>query len=288
MLASAQDDQWVDLWDGATGQRAGRHRVPDRYGVVNSVAFSGDSTRLVVHTRPGWVYAVDVSTLQLVGEPVEGKTGAPAYGVAANGDGTRAMVRVDRRLQLLNLEAGRVAQSVDPRLDDFSWAWTPDDKAVVVAGTNRSHNSHGTVAFLDPGTLATTDRFSGPQVAGGFVIQFSSDGTRFTTSGSDRVGLWDAQRREYLGSVRAEGESTAGFAEGSSDVLIASLDGEVAIVGPAARDCSQGRLPDRRPGPDGEGVGHLPPRARTREDLRFLSGAVWRRWLRAARTVQSR
>jgi WD40 repeat protein/DNA-binding SARP family transcriptional activator len=232
MVASAQDDQWVDLWDGATGQRAGRHRVPDRYGVVNSVAFSGDSTRLVVHTRSSWVYAVDVSTLQVVGEPVEGKAGTPAYGVAANGDGTRAMVRVDRRLQLLDLEAGRVAQSVDPRLDDFSWAWSPDDKAVVVAGTNRSHNGHGTVAFLDTDTLATTDRFSGPQVAGGFVIQFSSDGTRFTTSGSDRVGLWNMHPRRYLGSVRAEGDSTVGFAQGTSDVLIASIDGRVSVWDP--------------------------------------------------------
>ena len=232
MVASVQDDQWVDLWDGVTGKRAGQHRVPDRYGVVNSVAFSGDSTRLVVHTRRGWVYAVDVSTLEIVGEPVEGKAGTPAHGLAANGNGTRAMVRVDRRLQLLDLEAGRVAQSVDSRLDDFAWAWSPDDKAVVVTGTNRSHNGHGTVAFLDPDTLATTDRFSGPQVAGGFVIQFSSDGTRFTTSGSDRVGLWSMRPRTYLGSVRAEGESTVGFAQGTSDVLIASVDGTVSVWDP--------------------------------------------------------
>ncbi len=233
MVASVQDDQWVDLWDGATGQRAGQHRVPDGYGVVNSVAFSGDSTRLLVHTRPGWVYAVDASTLQVVGEPVRAEVGTPTYGLAANGDGTRGMLGLDRRLQLLDLQAGRVTRTVGTGLDDFSWAWSPDEKAVIVAGTNRSHNgSHGTVAFLDPDTLAMTDRFSGPQVAAASVIQFSSDGTRFTISGSDRVGLWDAQQREYLGSVRAEGGSTAGFAEGSSDVLIASLDGEVSIWDP--------------------------------------------------------
>jgi DNA-binding beta-propeller fold protein YncE len=199
---------------------------------VNSVAFSGDNTRLVVHTRPGWVYAVDVSTLQVVGEPVRAEAGTPTHGLAANGDGTRAIVRLDRRLRLLDLQAGRVTRTVGTGLDDFSWAWSPDEKAVVVAGTNRSHNGRGTVAFLDPDTLATTDRFSGPQVAGGLVIQFSSDGTRFTISGSDRVGLWHAHRRENLGSVRAEGGSTAGFAEGSSDVLLASLDGNVSIWDP--------------------------------------------------------
>ena len=61
MFASAQNDQWVDLWDGATGQAAGQHRVPDRYGVVDSVKFSGDGTRLVVGTHRGWVYSVDAS-----------------------------------------------------------------------------------------------------------------------------------------------------------------------------------------------------------------------------------
>ena len=64
------------------------------------------------------------------------------------------------------------------------------------------------------------------------MIQFSPDGTRFTTSGSGRVGLWDARTRGYLGAVPAEGEAHAGFAPGTSDVLIASVDGEVSVWDP--------------------------------------------------------
>jgi WD40 repeat protein len=232
MVASAHNDQWVDLWDGVTGKAVGQHRVPHRYGVVDSAAFSGDGSRLVVGTHLGWVYAVDASTLEVIGKPVQVKAGVPTYGLAVNGDGSRALVWIDRRLQLLDLSAGRVVDTTDPRFDVASWAWLPDGKAVVVVGSDPTQDGHGTVAFLDPQTLATRSRLSGPQVAGGWWIQFSSDGTRFTTSGSDRVGLWDARTRSYLGSVRAEGDSTAGFLQGASDVLIASRDGKVSVWDP--------------------------------------------------------
>ena len=75
VVASTQNDQWVDLWDGATGQAAGRHRVPDRYGVVETVRFSGDNARLVVGTHQGWVYAVDASTLKVARHASPGEGG---------------------------------------------------------------------------------------------------------------------------------------------------------------------------------------------------------------------
>ena len=64
------------------------------------------------------------------------------------------------------------------------------------------------------------------------MIQFSPDGDRFATSGSGRVGLWDARTLSYLGFVTAEGEAHAGFAQGTPEVLIASVDGEVSIWDP--------------------------------------------------------
>ena len=232
MFASVQNDQWVDLWDATTGQAAGQHRVPDRYGVVESVRFSGDGTRLVVGTHQGWVYTVEASTLEILGTPVQVKAGVPMRGLAANGDGTRALVWIDSTLRLLDLVQGQVLETADPGLDVEGWAWTPDGKTVVVVGSDPSQDGHGTVAFLDPNTLSTRSRTSGPHIAGGFMIQFSPDGERFTTSGSGRVGLWDARARSYFGSVTAEGESHAGFAQGTSDVLIASVDGEVSIWDP--------------------------------------------------------
>ena len=231
VVAHAQNDQWVDLWDGVTGHTAGRHRVPDRYGVVESVRFSGDNARLVVGTHQGWVYAVDGSTLKVVGKPVPVKVGVPVRGLAANSDGARALVWTDRKLQLLDLMQGRVLKTVDPGFYAESWAWTPDGKAVVVVGSIPSQDGYGTVAFLDPGDLSTKSREAGPHIAWG-SIQFSPDGERFTTSGSDRVGLWQVNPFGFLGSVRAAGDSTAGFVRGTSDVLIASLDGKVSLWDP--------------------------------------------------------
>ena len=101
-----------------------------------------------------------------------------------------------------------------------------------MVGSDRSQNGHGTVAFLDPETLAIRDMIAGPNVAGGEWIQFSPDGRRFATSGSDRVGLWDIDTSESLGSVRAESGSHAGFRSGSTDVLVASLDGKVWVWDP--------------------------------------------------------
>jgi DNA-binding SARP family transcriptional activator/WD40 repeat protein/energy-coupling factor transporter ATP-binding protein EcfA2 len=232
VVASAQNDQWVDLWDGVTGQAAGRHRVPDRYGVVDTVRFSGNNTRLVVGTHLGWVYAVDASTLEVLGRPVQVKADVPTYGLAANGDGARALVWIDRRLQLLDLTEGRVLTTADPGFYAESWAWTPDGRAIVVVGSDPSQNASGMVAFLDPSDLSMTSPRSGPQVSGGTWIQFSTDGQRFATSGSDRVSLWDVAARDVLGTVGVEWGSLAGFAPGTSDVLIASLDGSIAVWDP--------------------------------------------------------
>ena len=166
VLASAWNDQWVDLWDGLTGKDAGRHRVPDRYGVVDSVRFSGDGTRLVVGTHLGWVYAVDASTLQVLGKPVQVKAGLPTYGLAANGDGAQALVRIDGTLRLLDLMQGRVIRTADPGFFAESWAWTPDGKAIVVVGSIPSQDGYGAVAFLDPGDLSTKFSKSGGQIPG--------------------------------------------------------------------------------------------------------------------------
>ncbi|KAB7745695.1 hypothetical protein GA707_07275 [Nostocoides sp. F2B08] len=263
MLASVQNDQWVDLWDPATGQAAGQHRVPDRYGIVESVRFSGDGDRLVVGTHEGWVYTVDVSTLEILGKPVLVTADVPIRGLAANGDGERALVWIDRKLQLLDLAQGRVLKSADPGLDVQGLAWTPDGKTVVLVGTDPSRDVQSTVAFLDPSTLATVSRSSGPHIADGYMIQFSPDGGQFATSGSGRVGLWDARTRGYLGFVTTDEEAHAGFAPGTSDVLIASLDGEVSVWDPrpeaavaaacriAGREMTDAEwsayLPDRKP-----------------------------------------
>ncbi|WP_345201531.1 BTAD domain-containing putative transcriptional regulator [Fodinibacter luteus] len=262
VVASAQNDHWVDLWDGVTGKAAGRHRVPDRFGVVDSVKFSGDSTRLVVGTHLGWVYSVDASTLGVVGTPVQVKARVPTYGLAANADGSRAIVWIDRRLQLLDLSSGRVLVRADPGFDVTDWAWSADGTAVVVLGRDPSQDGQGTIAQLDPESLTTRSGWSGPQVVAG-SIQFSPDGQRFTTSGSERVGLWDTRTTAFLGSVRSDEASLAGFAPKFPEVLIASPSGEVSVwnPGPEAAVRAACRIASREM-TEAEWRSYLPERAR--------------------------
>ena len=160
------------------------------------------------------------------------KADVPIRSLAASGDGERALVWIDSKLQLLDLAQGRVLKTADPGLGAEGLAWTPDGKTVVLVGADPSQDGQGTVAFLDPSTLTTVSRSAGPHIAGGYMIQFAPDGRQFATSGSQRVGLWDARTRGYLGFVTAEEEAHAGFAPGTSDVLIASVDGEVSVWDP--------------------------------------------------------
>ena len=52
------------------------------------------------------------------------------------------------------------------------------------------------------------------------------------TSGPDRAGLWDVATASLLGSVGVDGNSYAGFAHGTSEVIIASEDGKVSLWDP--------------------------------------------------------
>lgn len=230
-VATAWNDQWVDLWDAVTGKPTGRHRVPDRYGVADSVKFSSDGARLVVGTHQGWVYAVDASTLQILGKPVQVKAGLPTYGLAANGDGRQALVRVDSEIRLLDLQQGRVAKTVELGFFPESWAWTPDQTDIVVVGTVESQDS-GAIAILGPSDLSVRVTKSGPNLLYG-GIQFSPDGDQFMTTGAGRAGLWDVATASLLGSVGVRDNSYAGFAHGTSEeVLIASSDGSISVWDP--------------------------------------------------------
>ena len=180
----------------------------------------------------GWVYAVDATTLKVVGTPIQVAADVPMRYLAANGDGARALVWTDRKLQLLDLMQGRVLKTVDPGFYAESWAWTPDGKTIVVVGSIPSQDGYGTVAFLDPGDLSTKSR--------------ETRATHSLGGGDPVLARWRAVRDlrarpsgplergagASAGLGRRRGRSLAGFAHGTSEVLIASLDGEVSVWDP--------------------------------------------------------
>lgn len=231
MAASVQSDQWVDLWDRDTGALQARYRVPDRYGVLDSVGFSGDSTRLVLGTHLGWVLTVELASMEPAGKPVLVKAKVPVILTAANLDGTRAIAWVGGRANLVDIPGGTVERTVDVGFNLGSMAWSPDGQTVVVAGQDLAGDGSVKVSVLDPQTLATTMPFSGPQTSAFDVIAFSVDGQRFVTVGSGGVSLWEAHAPQLLGTVRAQAAG-AGFDTDNAAILIASPHGAVSVWDP--------------------------------------------------------
>ena len=264
MVASVQFDQWVDLWDPDTGRLQARYRVPDRYGVLDSVGWSGDSTRLVVGTHLGWVHTVELATMQPASQPVLVKAKVPVAYSAANQDGTRAIAWVKGLVNLVDVARGSVLRSVDVGFSLGSMGWSPDGRTVVVAGQDLVGDGTVKVAVLDPQTLATTSTFSGPQTSAYDVISFSADGAHFVTVGGGGVTLWAARSPQLLGSVRAEA-SAAGLDARTGSVLVASSQGTVSAWDPRPDEALKAAC--RIVGRDlteAEWRAHLPDRARQR------------------------
>jgi DNA-binding SARP family transcriptional activator/WD40 repeat protein len=235
MVASVQADGWVELWDRATGKPQARYRVPDRYGVLDSVAFSGDSARVVVGTHLGWVYTLDLASLRPIGDPVMVRSGVPVIYTAANRDGSRALAWVGGRVTLVDIPTGSVHRTVDVGFTISSMAWSPDGRTIVVAGRDIPDDNRAVVSVLDPDTLATTSTLSGEETSVGEVIQFSPDGDQFVTAGSGGVSLWLSHTPELLGSVRTDAYS-AGFDARDADILVASTGGTVAVWDPRPQE----------------------------------------------------
>ena len=231
MVASVQADGWVDLWDRDTGKLQARHRVPDQYGVLDSVTFSGDSARVVVGTHLGWVYTVDLASMKPAADPVLVASGVPVIFTAANRAGTRVIASVSGKVNLVDTSAGSVRRAVDVGFTIHSLAWSPDDRTVVVAGHDVAGDGHAAVSVLDQESLAAISQFTGTQTSAGEVIQFSHDGEQFLTAGSGGVSLWQARTPRMLASVRTEAYSAA-FDPTSTDVLVASNSGTVAAWDP--------------------------------------------------------
>ncbi len=105
LLASANGDGTVGLWDPATGQATGG------FSGRNAVAFSPDGQLLAVPETGGIVRTWDVATRKAVGAPLPADLGGSVTGVAFSPDG-RLLATADtdgyvRLWDLATRKAGR-------------------------------------------------------------------------------------------------------------------------------------------------------------------------------------
>ena len=199
LLASADGDGTVRLWNPATGQLVGAPLPadPGPRGSVNEVAFSPDGKLLASADGDGTVRLWNPATGQPVGSPLPADTGPRGWvsGVAFSPDGKLlASADNDGPVRLWNPATGRPVGSPLPAATGPDGhvngvAFSPDGKLLASA------DSDGTVRLWDPatgqpvGVPLPADTGPNGHVDG---VAFSPDGKLLASADSDgTVQLWD-------------------------------------------------------------------------------------------------
>jgi WD40 repeat protein/serine/threonine protein kinase len=189
----------VKVWDAKTGQET--LVLKGRFGVVHSVAFSPDSTRLASGPtgRPGGVPGGGGTPVDRLGDVKvwDVKTGEEllslksfATSMVFSPDGKRLAIHSGRGegAKVWDAQNGQELLSIKSANDTVSMAYSPDGKRL--AGTSKNYQ---TVTVWDAQTgqeLLTLKGHTGNVAS----VVFSPDGKRLASASSDKtVKVWDGQ-----------------------------------------------------------------------------------------------
>jgi hypothetical protein len=217
LLASADADGTVRLWNPATGQRVDKPIQADisPNGEVKDVAFSPDGSLLASADADGTVRLWNPATGQLVDKPIHAGTssnGGVDHVAFSPGGKLLATLDADGTARLWNLATGRaVGPALKPSpgphgIPDFltALAFGPGGKLLATADSN------GTVQLRDPatgrpvGTPIQADSIETLTGTGGAVgvygVAFSPGGNLLATADGDgTVRLWNPVTGRAMG-----------------------------------------------------------------------------------------
>jgi len=233
LLASADADGTVRLWNPATGQATGPVFPPDTGSEpsVNGVAFSPDS--LLVASADGALRVWNAGTGRLVSSPLPA-TLSGVNGVAFSPDGTLlATADADGTVRLWNPATG---QEVLAPLDADTGpgggvngvAFSPDGTLLATA------DADGTVRLWNPATRQEVRALAADTGPGGDVngVAFSPDGTLLATADADgTVRLWNPATGQAIGAPLAAhiGYAVNGVAFSPDGKLLAAADADGTV-----------------------------------------------------------
>ena len=208
VLASANEDNTIVLWDVANRQQIGKPLIGHNDNVY-SVAFSPNGKTLVSGSADKtirlWNISDPESPIQM-GVPITGHTG-PVKSLAFSPDGrTLVSGSDDKTLILWNVSNLNTPVQVGQPLIGhagivFSVAFSPDGKMLASGSADK------TIRLWNVTTLTTPVEVGVPMIGhGGDVssISFSPNGSTLASGSADRtVILWDISRPKNVTQLRA-------------------------------------------------------------------------------------
>ncbi|PXF42703.1 Vegetative incompatibility protein HET-E-1 [Gracilariopsis chorda] len=189
-VVSGCTDGCVRLWDAESGDRIGQP-LAAHTDAVECVAVSADANRIVSASRDGTVRVWDANSGEAVAEHLAG-VGCFGY-EAVNDDGTRVVFSFEKRVDVWDVDSGRVTTvtrdaqiftCVAMSSDGARIAFCPSYHSVVVWDVRARQRVRSP---LD----GHTDKVR---------LAFSGDGTRLVSGSDDRtVRVWDVASGEAIG-----------------------------------------------------------------------------------------
>ena len=231
LLASADADGTVRMWDPVTGQPVGKPLPADTFGSnvgVNGVAFSPDGKLLASADADGTVRMWDPATGQPVGRPLLADTfgsNVGVNGVAFSPDGKLlASADADGTVRMWDPATGQAARTIqaDP-YDVTGVTFSP-------GGMLASADGDGTVRVWDPATGRAVRTFRATNakiVPGVFGVAFSPDGKLLASADIDgTVRVWDPVTGHAVRTIRTYAVATSGPITSAAGVAF-SPDGKL-------------------------------------------------------------
>ena len=261
MIAVVHGDQSARLWDRRTGRLLAEPKVPKVHGVTNGVAFSGDGSRVVVGTDKGWVHSFNTSSGSSVGTPLRVMADLPAPASASTATGAGRALQLGAGSSSSTSTRETVLRWADVGFQVEAFAVVAQPTSVAVSGQSNADDDSGRVGLLEPakppsevGVQRRTDgrRMVRRLLPGRNPVRHGLRGQGEPLGRKDRPAAgFPARRERRRRRIRPRhGQRTHRHHAGLG-----------AFLGPSAGGGPQHRLPDRRAGPHGRGVGEIPTRS---------------------------
>jgi len=235
-IASASDDQTVQVWNAKTGRKVYIHR--DYAGIVYAVAWSPDGKRIASanhnHTVQVWPIVLDegikafanrwLKTLGLVTSTQRGHTGE-VHVVIWSPDGQYlASSGNDHTVQVWDAATGDSFSTYGGHSDTvYALAWSPNGKRIASGGNDHTLR----VCDVTSGRKVFTKRNHSNIVLG---VAWSPDGRYIASGGSDhKVRIWDAASGGNVLTYRGHSDTVHAVAWSPDGKHIASGSGDQTV-----------------------------------------------------------